>query len=49
MQLAILDNEIAEGKYKQKKQWGPNWNVGIRNDAIQQRLENLPREEFATD
>jgi hypothetical protein len=41
MQLASLDNEFAEGNYKQNNE--------VRKDAIQQRLENLLREECATD
>ncbi len=45
MQLAILDNEIAEGNYKQSNE------VPIEmsdSEKIQQWLENLLREECTT-
>jgi hypothetical protein len=48
MQLAILDNEIAEGNYKQSNEV-PIEMSDSEKDTIQQRLENLPREERATD
>jgi hypothetical protein len=48
MQLAILDNEIAEGNYKQNNEV-PIEMSDSEKMQIQQRLENLPREECATD